>query len=72
MKDAKLGDFLLWEGQPAVIIGETSGRQVVIEMITPDICQHCGGDIGKERFSVIVDSPLFQQNAKPISTIKEK
>ena len=33
MKNASLGDYLLWEGKPAKIIGETSSRQVIIERL---------------------------------------
>ena len=65
MKDARIGDFLLWNGEPAKIVAETEGRQVVIEMIESCKCPHCEGDLGKKQFTTIVSSPLFQQSAEP-------
>jgi hypothetical protein len=69
MKDARLGEFLLWDGKPAWIIAEASQRQVIIEMIEPCKCPHCQGDIGKKQISVIVASPMFQERAQPMKTI---
>ena len=69
MKDARLGDFLLWKGEPAKVVAETESRQVVIEILEPCKCPHCEGDLGKYQFTVIVSSPLFQDSAEPLQTI---
>ena len=69
MKDAKLGDYLLWNGKPAKIIAETEKRQVVIELLENCKCPHCLGDLGKKQINVIVSSPMFQNEAEPMQTI---
>ena len=69
MKNAGLGDYLLWEGKPAQVIATTDRRQVVIELLENQKCPHCQGDLGKEQISVIVSSPMFQQGAEQIKTI---
>lgn len=69
MKDAKIGDFLLWKGEPAKVVAETDSRQVIIEMLESCKCQHCGGDLGKKQFTMIVSSLLFQESAEPLQTI---
>lgn len=33
MKNAQLGDYLLWNGKPAKVIGETDRRMVIIELL---------------------------------------
>ena len=71
MKNAYLGDYLLWDGKPAKIIGETSNRQVVIEIIENCKCPHCKGDLGKEQIHMIVASPLFQKTAQQMPTIQD-
>jgi uncharacterized protein (DUF1330 family) len=65
MKIAKLGDYLLWDGKPAQIIGETSERQVIIELLENCKCPHCYGDLGKKQIHMIVSCPLFQEQALP-------
>lgn len=69
MKDASLGDYLLWEGKPAKIICETDRRQVTIEILEDKKCPHCGEILGKEQINMIVGSPLFQENAERLRTI---
>ena len=71
MRDASLGDYLLWNDKPAKIIGESSSRQVIIELLEDRKCPHCDEAIGKEQISVIVSSPLYQENAKPMQTIRD-
>jgi len=71
MKNPKLGDYLLWKGEPAKIIGTTSSQQVVIEMLENCKCPYCDGDLGKDQVHMIVSSPLFQQNAEIIPTMNE-
>lgn len=71
MKNATLGDYLLWEGKPAKIIGEVSNRQVIIELLENCKCPHCKGDLGKEQIHVVVSSPLFQQNAEKLPSIQD-
>jgi hypothetical protein len=70
MKNPTLGDYLLWEGKPAQIIGIIDEKSVSIEILEHKKCPHCGGDLGREVFSVIVSSPLFQENAEKIKTFK--
>ena len=69
MKIPKLGDFFLWKGKLAKIVCMAKEPTVVIETIESCKCPHCGGDLGKEQFSVIPTSPLFQQNAEPLPTL---
>jgi len=69
MKRAKLGDYLKWNGQLAFIAYTTSQPTVGIEMLENKKCPHCGGDLGKEQFNMIVESPLFQENAEKIESI---
>lgn len=71
MKNAQLGDYLLWDGKPAKIISETSSRQVIIEMLDNCRCPHCNGDLGKEQIHMIVASPLFQEKAERMETIQD-
>ena len=71
MKNASLGDYLLWQGKPAKIIGETSSRQVVIELLENCKCPHCQGYLGKEQIHMIVSSPLFQANAERLQSIQD-
>jgi len=70
MKIAKAGDYLLWEGELAIVIGEINKHAVCIEMIKGKICPHCGEKIGREVITVIDSSPQFQQSAEPIQTIE--
>lgn len=72
MKDGRLGQFLLWRKRPAKIIGESTGRQVIIEMLENKCCPHCKGDLGKEQIHVIVASPMYQEEAEPLETIESK
>ena len=71
MKNANLGDYLLWEGKPAKVIGESSSRQVIIELLENCKCPHCNGDLGKDQRHVIVSSPQFQQGAERMQTIQD-
>ena len=71
MKNPSLGDFLLWNGKPAEIIGETDKRMVVIELLENRKCPHCQGDLGKEQLHMVVSSPLFQQSAERLPTIQD-
>lgn len=69
MKNPKLGDFILWDGKPAKIVYESTGRKVGIELLENCKCPHCNGDLGKKQIDVIVASPQFQNNAMPIQTM---
>jgi hypothetical protein len=69
MKNPKLGDYLLWEGQLAKVVYQTDQRTVGIELFDDCKCPHCNGNLGKKQINVIVFSPLFQQNAQPLQTI---
>lgn len=72
MKTAKLGDFLLWRGELAKIVGTSDGYQVIIEPLKNCSCPHCGGDLGKKQIQVLVSSPNFQNGAEPIQTISDE
>jgi len=69
MKNPKLGDYILWKGQLARVLYETSERTVGIELIDNHKCPHCQGDLGKKQINIIPTSPLFQENAEPIQTM---
>lgn len=71
MKNASLGDYLLWEGRLAKVIAETDRRQVIMEYVESDKCPHCSGDLGKQQFGIIPSSPLFQEKASKIQTIED-
>lgn len=72
MKYPKLGDIFTWKGAFAKIIWTTEEPTVGIEMFEHKKCPHCGGDLGKEQFSMIPTCPLFQECAEPIKTIEEQ
>ena len=71
MKSAKTGDYLLWKGVPAKIVYSNEGhRSVGIEILENTKCPNCGEDLGKKQIDVIVSSPMYQENAEPMQTIK--
>lgn len=69
MKDPKLGDYLLWRDQPAIIVAETDQKVVTIEVLENHSCPECKADLGKKQIHMVVASPLFQENAKSLPTI---
>jgi hypothetical protein len=71
MKNAHIGEYLLWNGKPAKVVGSTDRRMVIIEMLDKCKCPHCQGDLGKEQIYMIVSSPLFQESAEPMKTITD-
>jgi len=71
MKNPKLGDYLLWLGRPAKIIGTSNERQVIIELLEHEKCPECGADLGVKQIHVIVSSPMFQKGAESLPTIKD-
>lgn len=71
MKNAIVGDYLLWDGKPAEIIGEIDRRAVVIKTLEDKKCPHCNESLGKEQFTVVVSAPLFQENAESMPTIDD-
>lgn len=71
MKNGKQGDYLLWQGKPAKIVGESASRQVIIELLEDKKCPHCQESLGKDQIHVIVTSPNFQEGAKPMETISK-
>lgn len=58
MKNPNLGDYLLWKGKLAKVISETWQRTVCLELLE-----------NKDQFDVIPTSPLFQENAQPVSSM---
>ena len=71
MKNPSLGDYLLWQGKPAKIIGTSDNFQVIIELLENAKCPHCNGDLGKDQTHVIVSSPMLQNGAEKLPTIKD-
>ena len=67
MKKPKLGDLFFWKNKLAKIVAMADQPTVVIEMYEPEKCPHCNGCLEKIQFSVIPTSPLFQENAEPIT-----
>lgn len=72
MKKPKLGDYLLWKGEPAKIVCRADEPTYTIELLEEKTCTNCGKKLGKHQFSVIPASPLFQNNAEPIQTLKDE
>jgi hypothetical protein len=71
MKDARLGQYLLWEGKPAKIVAEVNSRMVVVELLENCKCPHCKGDLGKDQTYVVVSSPMFQNGAERMESITD-
>lgn len=71
MKNPKLGDFFLWKGEIAKVIGETNSRTIIFEMLDPKKCPHCGEVVEVHQINMIPTSPLFQENAEPIQTFNK-
>lgn len=69
MKNAKLGDTILWKGKLSKIIGEFNARAVVIQSVEKCKCPHCDKDLSKKQSTIIVSSPLFQENAEAVKTL---
>jgi len=65
MKTAELNDVLLYNNRLVVVTGIMVGKVVVMEELE---LAHIGGP----SIFVLENSPLFQENAKPAKTIKEK
>lgn len=70
MKNPKLGDYILWKGQLAKVVYETSNRTIGIELIDDHRCPHCNGNLGKQQINLIPTSPLFQENAQALPTME--
>jgi len=69
-KTAKLGDYLLWNGKLAKVVGEVNYNSIQVEILEPNKCPHCGGVLEPCQFNVIPTSPFFQECAKPVQTIE--
>ncbi len=72
MKIPSLCDYLLWKGKVAKIVCTSDKPTVTIEMLEDKKCPHCNESLGKEQIDVIVQSPLFQENAEALKTIRER
>lgn len=71
MKFPKIESWFYWKGNLAKVVGISDRPTVIVEMFDSKKCPHCGGILGKEQFSIIPDSPLFKENAKPLITLEE-
>lgn len=69
---AELEDYLLWKGKLGKIVATSDNRQVCIEILEPNKCEHCGGILPPKQIWVIPTSPLFQENAQEINSIKKQ
>lgn len=72
MKNPKLGDYILWKGELAKVVYETSERTVGIEFIADCKCPHCNGNLGKKQINVMPTSLLFKEYAKPLQTMGDE
>ena len=71
MKTAQLGDYLLWKKQLVKVVFMNPGEKAIgMETLDDKKCPHCGGSLGKEQFEIIESSPMFQEGAEPIQTLK--
>lgn len=72
MKTAKLGDYFLWMGKIAQVVAINEGHKAIIFSTNETCtCPHCGKEFEDEaQINIIESSPLFQENAQPISTIQ--
>lgn len=71
MKNATLGDVIIWKGKLSKIIGEFKERAVVIQSVEKCKCPHCDKELEKKQSTIIVSSILFQQNAEAITTLTD-
>jgi hypothetical protein len=68
MITAQLGDLFYYDGQLMKVVGINEGnRSIIFEPINSENCPFCGE---KKQYNVIEQSPNFQQNAKPVDTIR--
>jgi hypothetical protein len=70
MKQPRLGDYLEWQGKLYKVIGLTYDPCVLLEPVLDTKCPHCDGLLmGIDQVTLVINSPLFQEEAKPIQTI---
>ncbi len=67
MITAELGDYLLWKDKLHRVDIIANGKMIGMRPIPCVPCPTCGEE---PFFEVLEDSPLFQENAKPVETIK--
>lgn len=67
MKQAKLNDLFLWKGELVKVVGIAIGKTIIFEKVGEKECECCGM---KFEYNVLEQSPLFQENADPVKTIK--
>jgi len=65
--------FFYWKDKLVKIIYINTGMKSIgfesVEEKDGVRCSHCGEFVMPERYDVIEDSPLFQENAKPVDTL---
>jgi hypothetical protein len=69
MKQPEIGDYLLWRGEPAEIIGTADSKVVIIRLLKNPRCPHCKGELEEKHLYVVASSPMFKDGAKPMPTI---
>lgn len=70
MKNPLLGDYLLLNGQLVQVVCETTSRMVGMKPVKPVCCSGCGVEVEEQIIWMIPTSPLFQQSAEPVQTMK--
>ena len=71
MKNPKVGDYLLWLGEPAKIIKITHNDIASIKLLESRRCPHCKRDLGNKIIHMKIYSLLFQRCAIKMPTIEE-
>ena len=60
--------LLYWNKELVKVVGISNGKVIHMSPVNTQRCEYCG--VVKE-ISVIESSPLFQENAEAVETIKE-
>lgn len=69
MKTANVEDILKWKGELVQVRATSTGKVIYMRPLADtEPCGVCGH---ATEYAVVEASPLFQQNAKPIDTLKE-
>jgi len=73
-KSVEGGELIKYKGDMYKVIGHTEHKTVTLEPVDNDgkiVCPRCGESTGiTEQISLVEQSPLFQENAEAIETLK--
>lgn len=72
MITVELGDYFSWKGQVVKCHAINTGQKAICFMIDKVVkCPDCGAShVIQQPVEIIEQSPLFQENAKPLQTAK--